>query len=493
MARPFSRWIIITTVLICTLYYTGFSSLPFSTTPQPPTNDISYLKALLSEHNISPDITYASRILRYAFSAPARHSITKLDAPLFPTNFSKLNLETEISLPAPKRVSGPIPVYKSSLRPQDIDASDLLFGVSTTYSRFSDAKGPIKEWRRWLTNSNGEPNGASLILILHLASDAELESAQSILYSAGIDAIVQSSDPTLDMPGRYVKLVDYMFAHPKSASKKYFGLIDDDTFFPSLPALLKRLGRYDPKGEYYIGAFTERVDWIMDHKVPMAYGGGGVFLTRPLLQRIGTLPCLEKTEDGTYREWGEQGDLLLYNCLHNHTEIVLSWEKGLHQNDQWGDPSGFYESGLEILSVHHYKSWHHFAPEIMHVASDACGESCLLQRFQFSDNWILNNGYSLVEYPQGIDFDTEKMEGTFDNKYGKDGTEDVSLSFSFGPLRRSLSGTGRKKSWELIGARSEGHGVVRQVYLKRKADERWYAPEEKRDERDSVVVILWTE
>ena len=70
--------------------------------------------------------------------------------------------------------------------------------------------------------------------------------------------------------------------------------------------------------------------------------------------------------------------------------------------------------------------------------------------------------------------------------------EDVVFSYSFGMLRKNLNFTGRKKSWEMLDSRVEGHGRVKQIYLKRRSDGRWLAKdEEEPPERDSVVVLTW--
>jgi len=188
----------------------------------------------------------------------------------------------------------------------------------------------------------------------------------------------------------------------------------------------------------------------------------------------------------------------LYNCLHTKTDITLTYLPLLHQEDQFGDPSGFYESGQQPLSLHHYKSWHHFSPSTAHIVSDACGLDCVLQRFQFTDNYIISNGYSVALYPRGIDFDPLLMEGTFNHgKAEVDESEEekvfgeVVFSYSFGMTRKSLSGTGRKRSWELLGAQKEGDGRVRQVYVKHRSDKRWIGEGEKEPERDSVLVLTW--
>ena len=433
------------------------------------------------------------------------------------------------------------------------------------------------------------------------------------------------------MAGRYIDLVSHLAAFAEKDAKeegkerKWLGLIDDDTFFPCLSCLLSELEtHFSPEKPHYIGALTERVDWLLSDGRAMAYGGAGIFLTLPLAQEISTLPCLEtefiQTEENggweeRYKLDDTQGDGLLYNCIKQFAskDIVLNELKGLRQMDQWGDQAGFYESGggeettTSMLSLHHYRSWHHFRPEVAGTVARVCGGECVFQRFRFGEmtragiglgavgsgsgsdvdggigkgridevgkrdrdrkegeretgkaEYILTNGYSLTLYPHGIDFDTNIMEGTFDNRIedAKKG-EDVSLTYSFGPLRPSLSGTGRKRSWGIVGSRREVWGldgeevvegeqeeqeeqeggggivvvkergevrmggddgdgrdggvgnedgigvrgagvaggggareVVRQVYLRRKDDERWYAPGEERLERDSVVVVVW--
>jgi len=252
--------------------------------------------------------------------------------------------------------------------------------------------------------------------------------------------------------------------------------------------LQRVLAHYDPSKPYYIGTFTERAEWLVGHKAPFAFGGGGIFLTASVAKQIVELPCLAKTEQGKYVLDSDQGDRLLFNCLDQHTEITLTYLPLLHQLDQFGDPSGFYESGQQPLSLHHYKSWHHFLPGKMHLVADACGEDCVLQRWQFKDNYIISNGYSVAEYPKGIDFDPLLMEYTFENGRDKKG---VDMSYVFGGMRKSLTQTGRKMSWELLDSKKDGDGEVRQIYIKRRGDGRWQPEGDPHPDSDSIVQLLW--
>jgi hypothetical protein len=148
---------------------------------------------------------------------------------------------------------------------------------------------------------------------------------------------------------------------------------------------LPALGKYNPAKPYYIGTIAERVDYIINNHAPMA-------------STIATLPCLEKNEDDAYALEADQGDRLLYNCIHKKTDVSLTYLPRLNQEDEFGDPSGLYESGRKLLSMHHFKSWHHTEPAKIHTVADACSEDCILQRFQFRDYFILTNGYSVAHY-----------------------------------------------------------------------------------------------
>jgi hypothetical protein len=455
-----------------------------------PKGELSFIKQLLKDNRIGPEIQFASRTIRYVPDAPERLPITNVDQDLFSESFVDLSINKVKTLPQGNLLD--VHVHASA-RPDQIDASSLLFAASTTYERFESAKTtPIGEWTRWLTDGRGNSNGAGLILTLFNTTTENIDLASKRLKDVGINATVLHSNNKLDMAGRYVDLVHLLHNHPSRKFRKYFSLVDDDTFFPYMGELIHTLQKYDPTTPHYIGTFTERSDWMLSNKAPMAYGGAGVFMTAPVIQKVTELPCLDKDDEGNYVLGADQGDRLLYNCLHNHTELALSYLPRLRQEDQMGDASGFYEAGIQHLSFHHYHTWHELWPGKMHIVADACGEDCVLQRFRFKDNFIISNGYSVAHYPQGIDFDPLQMEATFD--YGNlDDPEfrDVVFSYAFGMLRKNLHKTGRKKSWELLGATREGDGKVKQVYLKRRGDNRWLGEGEPHPENDSVVVLTW--
>jgi len=497
---PLHRWLAVAFFLLLAAWFHptfsgGFTEpgVPYSSNG---VDDLSYVKKLLKDNKVGPQIEYASRTIRYVPDARERKSITEIDQELFPTAFKNITISKESILPAGKIVDLHI---KQSPRPDQVDVSDMLFAASTTYGRFTDPKtSPIEEWKRWLTDGAGQSNGAGLILALFDTTDENIARAAKTLEDIGINATVVPSNKELDMAGRYVDLVQMMYNHPTRQNRKYFVLIDDDTFFPVISNFRKTLSRYNPDKPYYIGTFTERADWLIRNRAPFAYGGGGIVLTAPSAKQIVEAPCLEKNkETGKYVLDSDQGDRLLYNCLQAHSSLTLTYLPSLHQHDQFGDPAGIYESGDLFHSLHHFKSWHRANPAMTHVVADACGEECVFQRFQFKDDFIISNGFSVAHYPKGIDFDPLQMEETF-NWGQHDAAEagaEVVFSYYFGSLRKSLLKTGRKQSWEILGARKEGDGRVKQVYLKRWSDDRWYAdgvtPKVEDDPRDSVVVLTW--
>jgi hypothetical protein len=493
---PLHRWLAVAFfVVVVWFFYPNLTGTSLDTNTQagfsPSGNDdLTWVKQVLKQNKIGPEIEYAARTIRYVPDAPTRKSITRVNQNLLPQSFKNITISHWSNFPAGRLLDLHV---KQSPRPDQVDASDMIFGVSTTYGRFTgEHTSPIKEWERWLTDGHGRSNGAGLILALFKCSQAELDHASEKLRAVGINATVLASNISLDMPGRYVDLVSMLYNHHSRDEKKYFTLVDDDTFFPYLGELMETLARFDPKKPFYIGTFTERTDWMIGNKAPFAYGGGGIFLTAPVAKQISELPCLERDEEGLYKIGGDQGDRLLYNCLHEFTDVTLTYLPNLHQEDQFGDASGFYESGQQPLSLHHYKSWHELHPDRMHIVADACGEDCVLQRFQFNDDFIISNGYSISEYPEGIDFDPLQVEGTFN--YGDDTDPEfgeVVFSYSFGQLRKSLNKTGKKRQWALLSARKEGDGRVKQIYLKRRGDDRWRREGEDGPERDSIVVLTW--
>ncbi|CZR59552.1 uncharacterized protein PAC_09446 [Phialocephala subalpina] len=457
--------------------------------------DSSHLQLLQQKYGLEDDIDYARRYVRFHRQDIKRQSITKLDKDLFPKGFDRINIQNPpMKTTCLKPLEVPVP---NSPSPKTVDASDLLFGVSTTFKRLtSNDTNPMKEWAHWLTDGNGKSNGAGLVLRLVDATNEEIQEAKTNMTGMGIDVKVYHSSSSDEMAARYLSLLPALYNDSSRKSRKFLVMCDDDTFFPSVHSLLSRLSTYDHKEELYIGTFSEDVNNIQRHG-SQAFGGAGVFFSVPLAEKIAALydqcSTSEKiTESNT--GWGPQGDILLRKCIYENTEVRLSMLRDLHQLDIQGDPAGFYEAGLFPLSLHHFKGgfWHEAKPYAGAQVIHACGEACFLQRFQTKDNFIISNGYSVAQYPKGINFNVHQMERTF-----KPAPDDYgwNLDFMLGPGRKSLAYTGRKVAWELKEARVQEDGSVLQTYVRKLDDRRWSYQEGnnwyRMMEKDGIVELVW--
>lgn len=384
--------------------------------------------------------------------------------------------------PEPLRVKVPVSGF-----PSTVDASDFIFGISTTFQRLNETRAQmIGDWEHWLTDGHGRSNGAKLFLTLLEASDDDIREARRLLRNTGIDVTIDRSDDR-DMPVRYVKLVPYLYRQDVARHRKWLVLCDDDTFFPSMHGLVQRLNAFDHSKELYIGALSEDIGAIQRHG-SQAFGGAGVFLSltmaETITQSINSCTTAEKVDEA-----GWQGDKLLRNCIYENSETRLVLLPDLWQLDFRGDPAGFYEWGHKPLSLHHYRGggWHKALPAQFSKIAHVCGEDCILQRFQTADSYIIS-GHSIAYYPAGITFDTSQVERTFEALWEKGWNFD----FVFGPQRPPLKKRGRKISWEIQGSEVQSDGSVRQTYVRKKDRRRWKGVGDRQmGDLDSVIELIW--
>jgi hypothetical protein len=248
--------------------------------------DLSKLQELQEKYDLEDRFEYTKRYVQISRQDTKRQSITKLDQKFNPDPVKVVDLAGE-SLPPADTCAEPlvVPVTKSPF-PQTANASDFMFGVSTTYKRFTNPQtSPIKEWTYWLTDSKGHSNGGKLLLMLLDATDDELDDAYDKLSKVGIDVDVYQSDVATEMAVRYLALVPTLYNHPERKSKKWLVTCDDDTFFPSFNALAQKVEEYDHTQQMYIGTLSEDVNNI-DRHGSQAFGGAGVFLSLPMAQLI---------------------------------------------------------------------------------------------------------------------------------------------------------------------------------------------------------------
>ncbi|KAK4462633.1 hypothetical protein QBC42DRAFT_224493 [Cladorrhinum samala] len=457
--------------------------------------DMAKLRRWQEKYKLQEKFEYTKRYIQVARQPIRRKSMTNLKQPFLVDDSLKIvdvtkNYEPET---CPEPLVAPV---SQSAFPTTVNASEFMFGVSTTYKRFTDTRtSPVNEWTYWLTDGQGHSNGGKLILMLLDASDDEIDDARDQLNAVGIDVDVYRSDPSLIMAVRYLTLVPTMYKHPERRSKKWLVVCDDDTYFPSFHALAARFEQYDSIAAMYIGTFSEDVNNIQRHG-SQAFGGAGVFLSVSTAKLVSDMYSDCKTDQKIKESnsgWGPQGDILLRKCIYENSDVKLTLLNDLWQLDLYGDPSGFYESGIKPLSLHHYRGggWHVAHPWHYTKIAYLCGEDCTLQRFRTLDDFVISNGFSVAYYPQGLDsIDFNQFEATF---HAAPQDHGWNMDFKMGPQRPSLHKTGKKLSWDLQEANlSEEDGTLSQVYVRRADDWRWKNSDgSAMAGRDGVVELVW--
>lgn len=356
------------------------------------------------------------------------------------------------------------------------DASEYIFGVATTYERLEES---LDTLAHWLSGTNARLIGHMQPSLDADAPDRVLKKAENLKVSLGT---VESRYGFLD---RYFALLKVLHEN-RLPSTKWYVFIDDDTFFMDLSKLLATFAKYDPAEPWYIGALTEDFQQMATWGY-MAYGGGGIFVSAPLVEQL--LPhwdqCFARRNTG---------DRMLAQCIYQHTTTKFTWEHNLHQLDLHGDQSGFYEAlRPQPLSLHHWKSEEfRFTMDMYNLSrvASVCGNSCLLQKFRFMNNWVLTNGFSLVKYSntdmrhRKIETDIS-MERTWDFYHG--GASNSHFEHSLGPIRKPDEG--EKISFRMESSITTEDGHVRQLYVKR---EKTDIPSQGLGVVEAMVEVEWS-
>jgi len=374
-----------------------------------------YLSRLARECGLSKDMSWMAWRIMPSAQSEEWPSVTEVNLKFKSVAPKMINLDEpdRRDLYAKKRMELPVPA--SPLLGQ-VDASDFLFGVSTTYARLVDRDyAMIKAWARWLTDGRQHSNGASLVLVLDQARSDQLEEVDQTLQASGIDCWVTTTEEPMSMARRYFELSRILktFAANLAANgqdKRWFGLVEDDVFFPSLSYLRDRLFTYNTDGQHYIGLPSERLDWEEDGTMFKTYGGGALLLTRAAISRVPNLPCFETSfpsspSGGISSFRSKRWDELIHDCMMRHSDLDMHVLPGFFSpNDDTYDPQiDSYETGQQPLLLRRYAERHLLNINKAHLVTNVCGESCFMQRYLFRDNWVLVNGISITEYPDGIE------------------------------------------------------------------------------------------
>lgn len=413
--------------------------------------------------DLTESIVYSRRCIKPVWGSKVdRRPIPKLDGPLI-THRATVNLtacarvQLEPCEPLSLHVPNPYPEAKYP---------HLLFGISTTYDRLNVS---LDTFAHWLSGA-----GVRLIAIVVDAEPAfgarhDLAALEQVYRDRSID--LQAFPPrnkSLTIAQNHFAVLGRLL-EAATPQTRWFGIVDDDTFFPSLYRLDEELKKHNHKRPAWLGALSEDFDSVRLWGY-MAYGGAGVFVSVPLARQL--VPhmeaCLAEATLPT-------GDGILRDCIHDHTMTKLTIVPGLYQHDLYGDLAGFYESGVLPLSVHHWRTWYKAPVAKMAAVSRLCGD-CFLQRWRFGADTLLANGFSVSQYRRGLDaYDLTQMEGTWSHP----GRE---FDFSLGPLRPAID-EHDKKSYRLKDAVASPDGTLRQIYV--------YRGDFATEEMDEVLELVW--
>ncbi|PNY27864.1 Uncharacterized protein TCAP_02209 [Tolypocladium capitatum] len=388
-----------------------------------------------------------------------------------------------------------LPIRRGA-RIEETDASDFLFGISTSYERVADRDWAVfRAWQRWLTKGKKRSNGAGLVLMLDRATDEQQYKVDQMLRDAGIDAYITTTDEPLSKAWRYYELVRILKTYSATLAasgqrKRWYGIVEDTVFFPGLSYLRARLAAYDPSEPLYIGLPSERLDWHEDGDGITTSGGGAVLLTREAVAAITELPCLEVDDLEPElplrpRKW----DALLKECLKKHAGLDIHVVPGLYSpGDAAAAAPGAlsvasHEAGVRPLVLHDCQDRYRLDVGMAHLVADVCGEACFMQRYVFRDDWVLVNGVSISQYPDGLA--PAHGHGYRYSKHDDDGGDDGRQGVE------PLAWTGRRSVWRLLDSAAAVDGTVWQAYLNSGGRRRMAPGSDGPDEMDSVIVLIW--
>ena len=433
----------------------------------------------LKDLHVKFPVKYARRDINVGFHSRARRpSVTEIDQPLFP----KVQIVDPEKDPILEHCMPPLLLELPSFpHNESVDASNVLFGMSTMLSRLEDS---IPFLERWLAHTDAH----FFVMVVNSEEDRKpdkekMKALQSQMRDRGIKTtLVEPLDENDDMAHRYFSVVKLLYSKRDEATE-WIGLVDDDTFFPSMHSLINMLGFYDPKLPQYVGGISEEW-WSIVLYGLMAFGGAGLFLSLPMAALI----------DSQYHSCQQQsgssaGDMRIVECINWHSTVKLTPIPDLHQVDMGGDLSGIYESGWRPLSLHHWKGewWddgrkdRYFPLNVMHLVADVCGE-CFLQRWRFGRDTVLSNGFSIATYPKGIrSEELRKPEHTWLGPRPVADTFNPGYVHSIGEIREPLRKEEEKVQYMFLDAEVV-EGKVRQYYLHRGVGE----------DLDTVIELTWS-
>lgn len=407
-------------------------------------SNVTYLREL----NLSPTIKYGRIEIHVQYDDAVSHD-EQLDISLPP--FRQISLD-EITADLSVIEHSPPLKLKFQRPPKHPDFSTVIFGVATTLDRLEESMG---QFSHWISNTN-----ATMLAFLEPAPADGIARVVQRARALGFHLHVEQADEKWET--RHYVLSKLVWEKRIVGLTEWYVMIDDDTFFLNSNALKDMLSAHDASKPHYIGGVTEDFGQVKNFGF-QAYGGGGIMLSMPLLEELNA-----NFDECFAQKTG--GDIMLANCIYEHKSTRFTMEHRLHQFDVNGDLSGIYEAGAarpQMLSVHHWKSWHELDPVPLAAVSAITGDDSLLQRWKFTDGWWLTNGYSLVKYSEDVPVKKLAIEHTW--------RENGDYRHSFDPLRPKDENKISLRLVKVVVTRSS----VTQIYVRRKED------------GDEVFEVIW--
>ncbi|KAL4887117.1 hypothetical protein BJY04DRAFT_204653 [Aspergillus karnatakaensis] len=381
--------------------------------------------------------------------------VQTLDTPLFDQRSARRKasvasglLQNDCSIPSPVSLEVPHP-------PSHVDASHFDFGVATRVDRLSESLDAFAHWA-----------GHTRTRIFALVEpDDRVSEVLAKAERLGVNLFVTESEE--EYQTRYFSLISHLAKNARDETR-WSCIIDDDTFFLSMEALVEAFEKYDHTQPMYIGGVSESVTQIGLFGL-MGFGGAGVFLSRPLVEQLSKPEVVQACQEMVYT-----GDRRISLCVYQYSSAYLTIDHRLRQLDFRGDATGFFEAFRPPpLSVHHWKSWFNADMAKLSKVGEICGDSCLLQKFRFSDGWILTNGFSISKHSSEISSDDISMELTWD---GDHNANREAFMHELGPIREKDDG---KVSYLLVESVIESDRV-RQWYIHRDSTK-----------GDQIMELIW--
>lgn len=286
-----------------------------------PIKTLDFLRQSTEKLSLDPSsqVIYSRRCIRPRFSSQLdRTAVTNISEPLI---IDQVTLQLNHLDGSNRFLSECTPIELSVPRPYDARQGypEFIFGMATSYERLRDSISSIAHW------CSGR--GSKLVVVVDDWEDRSADVIQlEVEYrGSGIEAKFIKPFARNHSTSQSHFMVLVQMVKESGPDTKWFGLLDDDTFFPHLQPLSDALAKFNHMTDMYVGALSEDFGSIQNFGL-MAYGGAGVYLSAVLARKLGApesaTTCLQESPP-------DLGDIIVRNCVYSHSRAKLTWLHGL--------------------------------------------------------------------------------------------------------------------------------------------------------------------